>query len=143
MTAARVLALVAFTAIAGPVANAIVLAAREVAAEPPGDVRGARPAANVRRNGGGAGAFVRTRRWSAKSRPRVSAGVLVRAASRKPLDRAACAPVASRRDAGGSASAGEARDARATPPPDEPCPQSGEGKGEHVEIDWHADPATH
>ncbi len=135
MTSARLVAVVVGTAIAMFLENAFGLAAAgEAEATLGGPPASAGRSTSQQTNPPGAPA--RTRRWSAHGRPRVSAGVLVRAASRKPLDRGACAPPATRRDDGGSTGEGKTR------APEEPCPQSGPRKGEHIEVDWHGDPAT-
>ncbi len=131
MTPARVVAFVAGAAIAGLSARALRLAVADPAEAGAGD-----PPARSRRTATFETATepdapVRTKkRWSAPKQPRVSAGVLVRAASRKPLDRApVCRPP-------------ERARTRETRAPVERCPPPERGDAEHIEIDWHADPAT-
>jgi hypothetical protein len=67
-------------------------------------------------------------RWTTRKQTGVTAGVLVRAASRKPLDRGpACEP-------------GEAARA-AEEPPASRCPPEG-AHGVTIEIDWHGERAA-
>ncbi len=130
MTPARMIAIAAGAAIAGLFANAIRLAAADPAEAA---VRSADPPAKAPATAATVGTVPRAGRaasagkWSAPGKPHVSPGVLARAASRKPLERApACT----------QARAPEAPSAA------ERCPPPERGDAEQVEIDWHADPAT-
>lgn len=129
MTSARVVAVVAGAVIAALFANAIRLAAADPAEDVPGDPPArALPTAAI--DTAGQPSSVRAGKWSAPKQPRVSAGVLARAASRKPLDRA---PVCAPPERGGASE---------TRAPADRCPPPDRGEAEHIEIDWHADSAT-
>lgn len=127
----RAIALLAGTAVVALVADAVRLAvadplARSDQAASAGASRVPRAAVNPPAAPAAAGAPAG--RWKARRQTGVSAGVLVRAASRRPVDRgAACGPPEAVR-AAEQPTAGE-------------CASPG-SRAEPIEIDWHGERAS-